>query len=84
MSDNSSKAPVVGSPTKPAPTSSPPSTSIVRDKDYYHSSGDLVFIVEDTLFKVNNTRSINQVIESNIVRDTPLPVGKSMRFTVGR
>jgi hypothetical protein len=28
-------------------------TRFVRDKHYYHESGDITFLVEDTLFKVN-------------------------------
>ena len=59
MSEISSKAPVVVNPPRLSPKpSSPQPISVVRDKDYYHSSGDLVFVVENTLFKVNNPRSV--------------------------
>ena len=56
---------LVVKPTKPLSASprsamtvsqiSPQSTQprFARDKNYYHESGDITFVVEDTLFKVN-------------------------------
>jgi len=49
---------VAPQPTQPAistPKITPQSalSKFVRDKQYYHESGDLAFVVEDVLFKVN-------------------------------
>ena len=68
---------------KPAitiPKISPQSTQtrFVRDKNYYHESGDLAFIVEDILFKVNILAG-SQTIEYSLIT-----VGQVHRFQLER
>ena len=48
------KPPALPSRVAPQPTQPAiPQSKFVRDKQYYHESGDLAFVVEDILFKVN-------------------------------
>jgi len=58
--EEKSAPPLVPQPLSPKPAITIPKispqstqTRFVRDKNYYHESGDLAFIVEDILFKVN-------------------------------
>jgi len=74
-------APQPSSPTT-TPQIPPQSTQtrFVCDKNYYHESGDLAFVVEDTLFKVN-ALTVSQTIEYKLMMDhcglgTPIPARK--------
>jgi hypothetical protein len=60
--------PLSPKPARTIPKISPQSTKtrFVRDKNYYHESGDLAFIVEDILFKVN-TLAVSQTIEYSLI-----------------
>jgi hypothetical protein len=55
-------------------------TRFVCDKNYYHESGDLALVVEDTVFKVN-ALTASQTIEYKLMMDhcgsgTPIPARK--------
>jgi hypothetical protein len=84
LETSSPKAPVAANSTPSLSSPQPQAINFVRDKDHYYSSGDTAFLVGDTLLKANNPRTVNQAIEINVVRDTPLPIGKSMQCTIGR